>query len=165
VHTYHKHLFAYVPPTLRIAIVATIIYLIFHFNAAGRILVLAEVSPATSVYFWVYWWGDAAGAVILLIPVLGDIYRILVLRSTSISIDPDGVDYHSGILPWNTHTHYWRPFQIFSSSFSQPGFFNWVFSKGSVTITGKEGITSNFTVTSLFRPKQCSIEINKLIKQ
>jgi hypothetical protein len=155
---YRKHMFAYVPAVFRILVIVSIIFCIFRFDITARILKLAQLHDQP-----IYAWGNAASALVFFILLAIEIYRILVIRSTYIKIDADSVYYHSGIFPWNTHTYYWRPFQIFSSSFMQSGFFNWLFSHGSVIITGKEGVTSNFEAPSMWRPKQCSTDINHLV--
>lgn len=163
---YGKHLFAYVPAAFRILVVAAIIYCIFWFDASERLVsILKDEEAALSYAPEIRRFGNVALALFFLAHILADIYRILVLASTRITIDADGVCYRSGIFPWNAHIHYWRDFQIFSSSFEQSGFTNWLFDIGGVVITGKEGVTSQFSVSSIWRPRECCGYINALVKQ
>lgn len=160
---YRKHLFAYVAPLLQFLIMLSAL----AFALKVKPVTLIRFTPADEATVAVRTlkaWGDPILIGLLALACLWPIYRILVIRSTRITIDEDGVTYAKGVLPWATHDYYWRPFQIFSSSYIQRGFFGWLFSIGSVIITGKEGVTSKFEESAMWRPKACSVDINDLVR-
>jgi hypothetical protein len=163
-HTYRKHCFAYLPAAFRIVVVVFILYVIFYFNGAAEFLQVVQIPSFDPIYKLIYTWGNLVIAFIVMVPLLIDLYRLFLLHSTYIRVDSDTVYYHSGIFPWSTHTQYWRPFQIFSSSYKRSGFFGWLFSYGNVIITGKEGVTTHFEATAMWRPEQSSIDINQLVR-
>lgn len=160
---YRKHIFTYVPGLFRIFIIGVVLFGLLWLNALQiGIKTMMGNSPKAIDPDVINLTSLALAAVFAVLLVL-EIYRLLVNYSTYVRIDESAVVFHSGILPWNTSHYYWKPFQIFSAAYDQHGFLRWLLSYGSVAITGREGSTKEFLIPGLWRPKQCSIEINSVI--